>query len=296
MKRIRGFCIASGLGARDDGCSEGAWKLRELPLLHQRVAAGQLRWEAPLQPPLAEGKLKAIIELASQLASGVRGALKAGEFPLVLGGDHSCAIGTWSGVKAALPDHERLGLLWLDAHMDSHTFRSSPSHALHGMPLACLLGQGKESLTQLLGPAPKLKANDVALVGVRSYEHDEAKRLRRLDVRVRFMPDIRRRGLAATIGKAIDHISRYTVGFGLSLDLDVLDPDEEPGVGSPAPNGLRLDELLAALTPLKDDPRLLALEIVEYNPHHDQEGRTARAAEALMRALLPSAPVPTSAP
>jgi len=287
---LRGFCIASGVGARDDGCGDGAHHLRELALLRGMAAAGRLRWAEPLYPPPAEGKLRAVTELATSLAREVCTARQAGEVPLVLGGDHSCAIGTWSGVKASLGGNERLGLLWLDAHMDSHTFRSSPSHALHGMPLACLLGAGKPQLTQILGPAPKLKGDDVVLLGVRSFEGDEAKRLRQLDVRVRFMADIRRQGLATLMAKAIAQVCRHTAGFGLSVDLDVLDPQEEPGVGSPAPDGLSLDELLAALAPLNDDPHLLALEIVEYNPHRDRDGRTARAAEAIIATVLDEAP------
>jgi arginase len=180
----------------------------------------------------------------------------------------------------------RLGLLWIDAHMDSHTFRTSPSRALHGMPLACLLGHGDPRLTRIGGPEPKLLPQDVCLIGVRSFEWGEAVLLKRLGVRVYFMAEIRRRGLAELCAEAWAHVTREAAACGVSLDLDALDPEEEPGVGSPVAGGLHRDELAAALRGLHGDPRLRALEVVEYNPYADRDFATARAIHDLCRSLL----------
>jgi arginase len=209
-----------------------------------------------------------------------------GDFPLVIGGDHSCAIGTWSGVNAFLGGTGRLGLLWLDAHMDSHTFKTSPSKAIHGMPLACLLGYGDAKLTHVIYDRPKILPQDVCLIGVRSFESEEAALLQTLGVRIYFMDEIKKRGLQKVFREAVARVSQHTAGYGISLDMDVLDPSEEPGVGSPAPDGLHRMELLAAFKSANADRRLLALEVVEYNPHRDNNYKTAHAVRELCDALL----------
>ena len=154
------------------------------------------------------------------------------------------------------------------------------------MPLACLLGYGEPALTGLVAAEPKLRPEHVCLLGVRSFEEGEAALLKMLGVRVIVMDEIRRRGVAATLAEAMAVARNGTAGYGVSLDLDVLDPAEEPGVGSPAPDGLSCSELEQALRLLRDDPAMLAMEIVEYNPHLDRGLLTARAAGALFRAAL----------
>jgi arginase len=215
----------------------------------------------------------------------VEAVLQAGNFPLVVGGDHSCAIGTWSGVHRALAGRGPLGLIWIDAHMDSHTFATTPSGQIHGMPLACLLGYGEAALTGIDGAEVKLRPEHVCLIGVRSYEADEAALLHRLGVRVFDMNEIRRRGLAEVFDAALAIVRHGTAGFGVSVDLDALDPDEEPGVGTPVPGGLHRAELAAALSRLRGDPAFVAMEIVEYNPRRDRGHATADAAGALVDAI-----------
>ena len=236
---------------------------------------------ASADPPVA-----AATELCFRLASCVHNTLESGHFPLVVGGDHSCAIGTWSGVHLWLGEQGPLGLIWIDAHMDSHTFATTPSGALHGMPLACLLGYGEQRLTGIGVAKPKLRPEHVCLLGVRSFEDGEAALLKKLGVRVISVAEIRKRGVVATLAEALAIANNGTAGYGVSLDLDVLDPSEEPGVGSPEPDGLLCLELEQALRQLRNDPALLAMEIVEYNPHHDRNLLTARAAGALFRAAL----------
>ncbi len=275
--------VASGLGARDPGCADGPAVLRELGVFgSERMPVS---WREVLQPaPGARPGPEAVAELCARLAQSVRAELAAGNFPLVAGGDHSCAIGTWSGVRQEL--HGPLGLIWVDAHMDSHTYATSPSKALHGMPLACLLGRGERILRELISPEPKLRPEHVCLLGVRSFEAGEAALLKELRVRVIGMEEIRRRGFGPVFAEALAIAAGGTDGYGISVDLDALDPAEEPGVGSPAPGGLSRRELEEALRMVHGDPKFLAMEIAEYNPHRDKRRITALAAGGLLRAVL----------
>lgn len=291
MRTVELIGVASGIGAQDRGCEDGPQMLRELEVFRGVPAM----WDGMLRPRARVGAMvdtgaDALVavdaELCTRLAASVRDALDAGRFPLVVGGDHSCAIGTWSGVHRWLGGRGPLGLVWFDAHMDSHTFATTPSGALHGMPLACLLGYGEHALTALVEDAPKLQPEHVCLFGVRSFEEGEAALLHSLGVRVITMGEIRERGVASALDEAMSIARNGTAGYGVSLDLDVLDPDEEPGVGSPEPGGLLCGELEQALHRLRRDPALLAMEIVEYNPHRDRDHLTARAAGALFRAAL----------
>ncbi len=245
-------------------------------------------WEAMLKPVAAspESPVAATAELCIRLADCVKQTLASGRFPLVVGGDHSCAIGTWSGVRAWLGGQNSLGLIWIDAHMDCHTYATTPSGALNGMPLACLLGYGEKELTGIGAAEPKLRPEHVCLLGVRSFEQSEAALLQKLGVRVISMEEIHQRGMAEAMAEAVAVACNGTAGYGVSLDLDVLDPAEEPGVGSPAPDGLSCLHLTRALSQLRGDPALLAMEIVEYNPHHDRGLLTAKAAGALFRTVL----------
>ncbi|MDP2265534.1 MAG: arginase [Thiobacillus sp.] len=279
---------ASGTGAPDPSCAEGPDALRhyktflDTPLQH-------VAWDNILRVPRAQPDtpLHAVASLSTRLAAEVEAVLQAGNFPLVVGGDHSCAIGTWSGVHHALAEKGPLGLIWIDAHMDSHTFATTPSGQIHGMPLACLLGHGDAALTGIDGPEAKLRPEHVCLIGVRSFEAGEAALLHRLGVRVFEMDEVRRRGLAEVFDEALAIVRQGTAGFGVSVDLDALDPEEEPGVGTPVPGGLRRDELAAALSRLRGDPAFVAMEIAEYNPRRDRGHATADAAGALVGAITP---------
>jgi len=280
--------VACGSGARDHGCEDGPDALHRLGFFRElKDEDDRLRWDHTIRLPAVESDaLHAIVRIAETLAQSVAGILGDGDFPVVIGGDHSCAIGTWSGVHAHLAGAGRLGLLWIDAHMDSNTFKTSPSQAIHGMPLACLLGHGDARLTQVMSDRPKVLPQDVCLIGVRSFESGEAALLKTLGVRVYFMDEVKERGLHEVFREAIAHITRHTVGYGVSLDMDALDPAEEAGVGTPVPDGLHRIELLAALKSIHADRKLLALEIVEYNPHRDYNDETAQAVRDLCKSLL----------
>ena len=279
---------ASGAGAPDAATAEGPDALRHYHVFHD-TPLQHVEWDAILHVPRAEQDtpLHAVAALSEQLAAEVEAVLRAGNFPLVVGGDHSCAIGTWSGVHRVLADQGPLGLIWIDAHMDSHTFATTPSGQIHGMPLAVLLGHGEAALTSIDGAEAKLLPEHVCLIGVRSYEAGEAALLRRLGVRVFEMDEVRRRGLAEVFDEALAIVRQGTAGFGVSVDLDALDPAEEPGVGTPVPGGLRRTELATALSRLRGDPGFVAMEIVEYNPRRDRGHATADAAGALVGAITP---------
>lgn len=279
---------ASGAGAPDPGCAEGPDALRRYRVFHD-TPLQHVEWDAILRVPrdAQDTLLHAVAALGERLAHEVAAVLGVGHFPLVVGGDHSCAIGTWSGVHRALANRGPIGLIWIDAHMDSHTFATTPSGQIHGMPLAALLGHGEAALTAIDGAEAKLRPEHVCLIGVRSYEAGEAALLQRLGVRVFDMEEIRRRGLAAVFDEALAIVRNGTVGFGVSVDLDALDPEEEPGVTTPVPGGLCRADLAAALSRLRGDPAFVAMEIVEYNPHRDRDRATADAAGALVDAITP---------
>lgn len=189
-------------------------------------------------------------------------------------------------MRRSLDSGQRLGLVWIDAHMDSHTLQSSPSQNIHGMPLACLLGHGDPRLIGIAPVGAKLLPADVCLIGVRSFEAAEAALLRALGVRVYFIDEVRRRGLPEVFAEALRRVREGTAGYGISIDLDALDPAEGPGVGTPVSGGLARAELTAALALADGDERLLALEIVEYNPYRDEGFVTARAIHDLCRSLM----------
>lgn len=282
---------ASGAGAPDPATAEGPDALRSRHAFHD-TPLQHVEWGAMLRTPRdgPDTPLHAVAALDARLAAEVERVLRAGHFPLVVGGDHACAIGTWSGVHHALADKGATGLVWIDAHMDSHTFATTPSGQIHGMPLAALLGYGDPALTTIGGPETKLRPEHVCLIGVRSFEAGEAALLRRLGVRVFDMKEIRRRGLDGVFDEALAIVQRSTAGFGVSVDLDALDPEEEPGVGTPVPGGLCRAELAAALSRLRNNPAFVAMEIVEYNPRRDRGHATADAVVALVDAITPLKP------
>lgn len=282
--------VASGYGAGDPACQDGPAVLQALRFLADLEESNDcIRWDQPVRTmdPCPTDPIEAVADIGRQLADRVGQHLRNGNFPLVIGGDHSCAIGSWSGAKRSLGGEARLGLIWIDAHMDSHTFGSSPSQNIHGMPLACLLGYGDSRLTGIAGAEAKLLPEDVCLIGVRSFESAEAVLLKKLGVRIFFMDDIRQRGLHEVFDEALRLVRRHTAGYGISIDLDVLDPVEEPGVGTPVPGGLLRADLAEALVLAHGDEKLMMLEIVEYNPYRDEHFVTGRAIHDLCQSLVP---------
>lgn len=285
--------VASCWGAPDHRCALGPETLRSLRI-EERLNRSDRRadWLTMIRPsPQTPQKtLELIVDVCTRLAAVVQQQVQAKQSFAVLGGDHSCAIGTWSGAQAALAANDRLGLIWIDAHMDAHIPETSPSGAIHGMPLACLLGHGEKQLRMIGGPQPKLSPADVLLIGVRSFERGEATLLNMLGVKVYFMEEVQQRGLAAVMNEAVGRLDRHCTHIGLTLDLDAMDPEDAPGVGSPAADGLRADELLAALNTISANPKLIGVEITEFNPANDINDRTAELTYKLLNTLLQGLP------
>lgn len=231
--------------------------------------------------------LAQIADTCRRLGLAVERAVTEGKVPLVLGGDHSVAVGTTAGVSRALRKRkQRAGLIWIDAHADMNTPQSSPSGNVHGMPLACCVGMGPRELTHLFGYAPKIAARNVALVGVREVDQLEAPHVRDSGVRAFTMRHIDERGLGAVMREAIEIASNGTAGFHLSLDMDYVDPREAPGVGTPVRGGGTYREAHLAMELICDSGRMLSMEVVEVNPVIDEVNRTADlAVELIMSAL-----------
>jgi ornithine--oxo-acid transaminase len=275
--------VASGIGAADPGCGDGPGVLEAINITEKLQSADRhAAWTTTIYPLENGDKFEVVADCAARTTSAVAAAMAANEFPVVIGGDHSCALGTWRGVAQGLAG-KPLGLLWIDPHHDSHTPETSHSGALHGMPLACLLGVGPEKLTSGMQP---LQPHHIAVIGARSFEADEDALLRRSGVRVFFMEEIAQRGLDAVMQEALAIVQCGTAGFGLSVDIDAIDPQDAPGVSTPAPAGLRAPELMSALAGLRNHPGLLALEITEFDPYRDEGGKTATIVSDLLTAVL----------
>jgi arginase len=220
--------------------------------------------------------LPQITQTCTYLAELVERQMAADKCPLILGGDHSLAVGSVSGVSKHLRGRgEKLGMIWIDAHTDMNTPATSPSGNVHGMPLACCIGLGPKELTDIFGYAPKVAPENVALVGIRSVDDDERDNVQRSGVHAFTMRDIDERGMRSVIEESIRIAGTGTVGFHVSLDMDAVDPREAPGVGTPVRGGITYREAHLAMEIMADHGRLLSFEIVEVNPVIDEHNRTA---------------------
>ena len=221
--------------------------------------------------------LHAITETCTREAEQVIAALAAGETPLVLGGDHSIAVGTVSGVAEFYRRKEqKIGLIWMDAHADINTPQTSPSGNVHGMPVAALTGLGPDELKDIFGWSPKVAPENVVLVGLRDIDATEKANIRRAGItEVYTMRDIDERGLRTVMEEAVRAAGRGTAGYHISLDMDWIDPEDAPGVGTPVRGGATYREAHLAMEIIADDGRMLSFELVEVNPVIDEHNRTA---------------------
>jgi arginase len=228
-----------------------------------------------------------IARAAAIIARKIERIMGLGHFPLVLGGDHSIAVGTVSGIAAhAQRQDQRVGLLWIDAHGDINTPETSPSGNIHGMPLAALLGFGAGELTGVAGPPPKVHPANVALVGIRSLDAGEKKRLKETGVQVHTMSDIDRHGVHRIMQKALARVTDGTDYVHVSFDLDAVDPTVAPGVGTPVKGGLDYREAHLIMEVLADAGVMTSLEMVEVNPILDQGNASAAFAVELVQSAF----------
>jgi arginase len=257
---------------------------------HRVEDGGNVPVRLPEQQSVGDTRAKYLLEISTtvlDVAQRVRDMLDEGKSPLVLGGDHSVAIGTQSGVSRHFRDRgQEVGLIWIDAHADMNTVETSPSGNVHGMPLAALIGLGDPLLTDLLGPAPKFRPANVAQVGLREVDDSERAVVRESGVTVFTMRDIDELGMRTVMERAISVASSGTAGISLSFDMDVVDPRDAPGVGTPIPGGITYREAHLALEMAAECRRLVALEFVEVNPILDTENRTGALGVELIASAL----------
>lgn len=245
------------------------------------IAVG--RPEVKIDPNSNLRNLELVAEKNRLLADEVDNIIESKSFPLVLGGDHSIAIGTLAGVSK---HYKNLGVIWYDAHGDLNTAETSPSGNIHGMPLAASLGLGHEMLTQIGGYAPKVKPENIVIIGARALDDGEKDLIKEMGIKVFTMHEIDRLGMAAVIEETVNYLKDKTDGVHLSLDLDGLDPTDAPGVGTPVTGGISYRESHLAMEMLAEAKIITSAEFVEVNPILDEKNKTAVAAVALMGSLF----------
>ena len=290
--QIRTIGVPMDLGADRRGVDFGASAIRYAGLSEQlrRLGhsvhdIGNLVVPQPESQPIGSSHLKylePIVQVAEDLAQQVTNALRANEFPLILGGDHSIALGSISGVANV---HREVGIIWVDAHADFNTEETTPSGNIHGMVLAALAGLGNPLLTHVGGWAPKLDPNNIVVIGARDLDPGEQKLLRTHHVHVFTMSDIDRFGISEVLRRAIAIAGQHHA-IHLSLDMDSLDPREAPGVGTPVRGGLSYREAHLAMEMISDSQHLVSMDVVEVNSILDQENATARLAVELILSAL----------
>jgi arginase len=227
--------------------------------------------------------LKAVAEANEKLAAKVDEVVRAKSFPLVLGGDHSIAIGTLAGVAK---HYKNLGVIWYDAHGDLNTEETSPSGNIHGMPLAASLGLGHPVLTNIAGYSPKIKPENIVIIGARALDEGEKVLIKEKGIKVYTMHEIDRLGMTTVMEETIQYLKDRTDGVHLSLDLDGLDPHDAPGVGTPVIGGISYRESHLAMEMLAEANIITSAEFVEVNPILDEKNKTASVAVALIGSLF----------
>jgi arginase len=284
--KIRVIGVPLDLGQSRRGVDMGPSAVRVAGLEARLEALGHVVEDAGnISVAIAERKkegdpsakyLKEITATCTKNAELVIKTLEAGMVPLVLGGDHSVAAGTVAGVAEYYRrENQKIGLIWIDAHTDINTPESSPSGNVHGMPLAATMGLGPAELANIFNFSPKVRPENCVLVGVRDIDAVEKENVRRAGIGVFTMRDIDERGMRTVMEEALRMAGRGTAGYHVSLDMDWIDPEDAPGVGTPVRGGATYREAHLAMEIIADHGRMLSFEIVEVNPVIDEHNRTA---------------------
>jgi arginase len=285
-QKLRIIGVPMDLGASRRGVDMGPSALRVAGLQarikqlgHQVEDIGNISVKQPEEMSYGEKRAKYLAEIADackDLAGIVEKSLDENMMPVVLGGDHSIAAGSLSGVATYFKKKEKkVGLIWLDAHGDINTPESSPSGNVHGMPLAAAMGYGATELVELQGFKPKVEPQNISLVGIRDLDSQEKKLAKKSGVHVFTMRDIDERGMREVMSDALKYAMDDTDGISVSLDMDFVDPSDAPGVGTPVRGGVTYREAHLAMEMIADTEAMASLEIVEINPVIDEHNRTA---------------------
>lgn len=289
--RVIGVPLDLGAGRRGVDMGPSAMRAARLhatlrALGHEVLDAGNIATVESEARRVKDERLKYVDEVlltCKRLAQAVTKAASSNEFPLVLGGDHSIAIGTWAGL-AAVGRNE--GLIWIDAHGDFNTHETSPSGNIHGMPLAALVGLGDERLVGLGGHAPKANPKHSVLVGIRDLDPDERKLITKSGMKYYTMRDIDEMGIRKVMGEAIQIAGKANRRIHVSFDVDVMDPAYAKGTGTPSPGGLTYREAHLAMEMVADTGQLQSFEMVEVNPLLDDQNKTGELAVGLIASAL----------
>src|SRR5262245_38367541 len=296
-KRVKIIGVPMDLGAGRRGVDMGPSAIRiaglngSVALLGYEVTdAGNVHVHPPEAISEVNSKARYLPQIAAaseELAGLVESALEQGELPVVLGGDHSIAIGSAAGVASFYrKQKKRIGIVWLDAHADSNTPETTPSGNIHGMPLAALLGYGLKELTHVRGFAPKVLPENATVIGARSVDPGERELLRSIGVRVFTMSELDERGMAEVVAEAIEIAGLNTAGFHVTMDMDFIDPFYAPGVGTPERGGATYREGHLAMEKLAESGKVLSVELTEVNPVYDTANQTAQLAVELILSAL----------
>lgn len=296
-KKLEIVGVPSDLGANIRGSNMGPAAIRIANLKRELEIQGyQVKDQGDINVPIRDALdedahrekfLTALTGLCQTLSDTTYDILKRQNFPIIIGGDHSIAIGSIAGISRYFNENQRkLGLVWIDAHADVNTPESSPSGNIHGMPLAVLLGKGFQKMREIGGVDPKLRAQNVALIGIRTIDDEEKRVLKNLGINYYTMRDIDERGMFNVMQDAIKQASDGTDGIHVSFDIDGIDPRHAPGVSTPVSGGLTFREAHLALEMLYETNRVCSLEIVELNPSKDIGSQSAKLAVDLILSAL----------
>lgn len=292
---IIGFPIDLGAGRR--GVDMGPSALR-IANLNQRLVAlgydvidtGDINIQTAEQQKIVNPKLKyldEILKTSKVLSQTVEQTLDKGHFPLCIGGDHSMALGTIAGISSYCRKNKLVpGVIWIDAHADMNTDKTTPSGNIHGMPLAAALGLGNPELINFYGFTPKLKPENCALIGIRSVDLEERKNIKKLNIPVYTMSDIDKIGIHRIINKVLKQFKEKVDHIHVSFDVDSIDPAAAPGVGTPVPGGLSYREAHSLMESIAECGCMSSLEVAEVNPILDQYNKSAEFATELVASSM----------
>lgn len=289
-----------GWGCRDYGCEDGPLALPiDQILQHLQKAGIAAKWRGPLgikffgnhtELNTKEKTLPLVREAIRRLAHHTSTITQNGHIPIVIGGDHSSAIGTWSGIVHALNAHQKFGLIWIDAHLDAHTHETSHQGKWggwwHGQPVSALLGHGLPEFKNLMAVRKKISPEHMTIIGYHSFEPAEETFIRQQSVKTYSLADVQRLGFETVFKEALTRATAGTDGFGLSIDLDAFAGSEAPGVGTAEEDGLSAAPVLPILKSLAAHEKFKALEIAEFNPAKDQGQKTAHLIENLIKTIF----------
>lgn len=294
-----------GWGCADFGCEDGPENLPMAEIIASLRKNGFApQWHGPLGIKhlgshaafdSKEKTLPLLREALSRLHESVHASAAHNRLPLVFGGDHSSALGTWSGIVNATHHHGNFGLIWIDAHMDAHTDKTSHEGKWggwwHGQPVAALTGHGLTEFTSLgspLGAAAKISPAHISIIGAHSFEPAEVKFTEKHGIRVFTLDEVQQRGFASVFAEAYARATTGTQGWGMTIDLDAFHPDEAPGVGTHEDKGLRSAEVFPLLKGIAHKAGFSGLEIAEFNPHRDRNHKTVTLIEKLVDHIFTS--------